>query len=94
MSAHAESHHGNEAGHEGNDSAVDELMSGIGKIVNSVRVGFKNLWKGITGTLKDFAGSSEGHGGGHGGGHEAHAAPSHAADHGGGHAAGHGDGHH
>ncbi|HLG25834.1 MAG TPA: hypothetical protein VI588_03535 [Candidatus Gracilibacteria bacterium] len=84
MSAHAESHHGNEAGHEGNDSAVDELMSGIGKIVNSVRVGFKNLWKGITGTLKDFAGSSEG---GHGGGHSVH--EGHEA-----HAAGHGDGHH
>jgi hypothetical protein len=69
MSAHAETHHGHEGGH--NESAVETLFDGITKIMSSVRIavgkvfnGVKNLLNGLVSTVK----ASSSHGS-----HDAHA---------------------
>lgn len=95
--AHAEHGHGADHGHEAHDthesheSAIETFSEGISKIMNSVRIAVKKVFKGITGFFKDTIGSlfksndhghgghgHDAHGGGHdahGGGHDAHAAP-------------------
>lgn len=95
MSAHAEVGHGHEAGgHEehghANESAINSLSEGVGKIIDSVRIAVTKVYKGISGFFKDVLGGlfkkSDAHGhDAHGDGHDAPAHDAHAAPAAGGH---------